>query len=259
MDNRALITGASQGIGYEFAKLFAADGHHLVLLARDEKRLQEIAAELRAKHDVKVLVLAKDLARPDAAAEVADELKREQVQVRILVNNAGFSVRGSFAELEWQRHLDLLHVNIIALLQLTHLLVKPMLARREGKILNVSSIAGYVPGPWQAMYYASKAFVHMFSQALAAELAGTGVTVTTVYPGLTQSQFHNRAGIHRPDNFLMMDAATVARIGYRGMLAGKRLVITGKRNKIIVGVAKAIPTRLMTTLAGRANRPAKSG
>ncbi len=255
MDNRVLITGASQGIGYEFAKLFAADGHHLVLLARDEKRLQEIAAELQAQHNVKVLVLPRDLAKPDAAQEIFDELKRAQVQVTVLVNNAGFSVRGRFVEVDWQRHLNLLQVNVTALVQLTHWFVKPMLARREGKILNVSSIAGFMPGPYQSMYYASKAFVHLFSQALARELAGTGITVTTVYPGLTKTQFHTRADIRRPTKFVMMSAATVARLSYRGMLAGRRTVITGWRNRAMVGVARVAPVRLLAAAAARANRP----
>ena len=133
MDNRVLITGASQGIGCECAKLFAADGHHLVLLARDEKRLQEIADELQGRHDVKVLALARDLSVPDAAREIFDELKREQVQVSMLVNNAGFGAQGSFADMAWQPHLELMQVNMVALAQLTHWFVKPMLARREGR------------------------------------------------------------------------------------------------------------------------------
>ena len=256
MDNRVLITGASQGIGYEFAKLFAADGRHLVLLARDEKRLREIAAELQARYDVKVLVLPKDLSKPDAAREIFDDLKREQVQVTVLVNNAGFGMQGRFAEVDLQRHLDLLQVNVTALVQLTHWFVQPMIARGEGKILNVSSIAAFLPGPYQSMYYASKAFVHLFSQALAQELAGTGVTVTTVYPGLTKSQFHVRAGVKRPTTFVMMSAAAVARLGYRGLLAGRRTVVTGWQNKAFVAVARIAPTRLLAAGAARANRPA---
>ena len=255
MDNRVLITGASQGIGYEFAKLFAADGQHLVLLARDERRLRQIADELTAQHGVKVLVVAKDLSVPDVALEIFDELRREQVQVATLVNNAGFGVQGRFAELDCRRHLELLQVNVTALLQLTHLFLKPMLARREGKILNVASTAAFVPGPYQAMYYASKAFVHSFSQALAKELKGSGVTLTTVYPGLTQSKFHARAGIVRPQKIIMMDAATVARMGYRGMLAGKRTVVAGLRNRALILAMKLAPVRLITAAAERANRP----
>jgi short-subunit dehydrogenase len=255
VDNRVIITGASQGIGHEFARLFAADGHHLVLVARDEPRLREIAVELQSRHDVKVLVLPKDLARPEAATEIFDQLKHEQVQVNVLVNNAGFSNAGAFAALEWQRHYELLQVNVTALAQLTHFFLKPMVARGEGRILNVSSIAGFLPGPYQAMYYASKAFVHLFSQAIAEEVSGTGVTVTTVYPGITRSKFHDRAGVHRADNFLMMDAARVAKIGYRGLLAGKRTVITGWQNKLIVGLAKNLPARTTAALAARSNQP----
>jgi len=145
MDDRVLITGASQGIGYEFAKLFAADGHHLVLLARDEKRLREIAEELEKRHKVKVSVLAKDLSKAEAAQETFDELNRQQMQVSILVNNAGFGAHGRFSELDWQKHADLLHVNVTSLLQLTYLFLRPMLARKEGKILNVASTAAFVP------------------------------------------------------------------------------------------------------------------
>jgi len=254
MDNRVLITGASQGIGLEFAKLFAADGHHLVLLARDEPRLKAIAAELEQAHGVKVLVLPKDLAKPNAAVEVFEELRREQVQVSILVNNAGFGAQGRFARLEWQRHADLLQVNVTALLQLTQLFLQPMLARQQGKILNVASTAAFVPGPYQAMYYASKSFVHSFSQALAKELQGTGVTLTTVYPGLTRSQFHARAGIVRPQKLIMMDAATVAKLGYQGLLAGKRTVVAGLRNKLLIGALKFAPVRLATKAAAKANQ-----
>ncbi len=259
MDRRVLITGASQGIGLEFAKLFARDKYDLVLLARDKARLEELAAELREKQRVKVLVLPKDLARPGAAVEIFQELKTAQVEIDVLVNNAGFGANGRFAQLDWQRHADLLQVNVTALLQLTHLFLPAMLARRSGKILNVASTAAFVPGPFQAMYYASKSFVHSFTQALAEELSGTGVTVTGVYPGVTRSQFHARAGIgERPTNFIMMEAGTVAEIGYRGLLAGKRFVVTGLRNKALITALKVVPVRLATKGARKANEPKQS-
>jgi short-subunit dehydrogenase len=255
MKDWVLITGASQGIGYEFTKLFAADGYPLVLLARDGARLKQIADELTARHAVKVKVLARDLSLPAAAGEVFAELQREKIHVGILVNNAGFGFHGPFVELDWRKQSDLVQVNITALAQLTHLFVKPMLARREGRILNVASTAAFMPGPFMAMYYASKAFVHSFSQALAEELAGSGVTVTAVCPGLTRSQFQARAGMKRTEGFPMMEAGQVARIGYRGFMRGQRLVVTGWVNRLLVGISGAVPVRWMTWGAGRLNRP----
>jgi short-subunit dehydrogenase len=255
MKDWVLITGASQGIGHEFAKLFAADGHPLVLVARDEPRLSQIAAELSAKHGIQVRVLAKDLSKPSAPSEIFDELQREKIYVGVLVNNAGFGFRGPFLDLDWQKQSDLVQVNITALAHLTHLFVKQMLARREGRILNVASTAAFVPGPFMAMYYASKAFVQSFSQALAEELAGTGVTVTSVCPGLTRSQFQARAGMKRAEGFPMMEADVVARIGYRGALRGKRLVVTGWMNDLFVRCSGLIPLRWLTSVTARLNRP----
>jgi short-subunit dehydrogenase len=255
MKDWVLITGASQGIGYEFTKLFASDGYPLVLVARDELRLTQISAELSARHGVKIKVLAKDLSVPSAPAEIFTELRREQIHVGILVNNAGFGFRGSFVDLDWQKQADLVQVNITALAQLTHLFVKPMLARREGRVLNVASTAAFMPGPFMSMYYASKAFVHSFSEALAEELAGSGVTVTAVCPGLTRSQFQSRAGLKRPAGFLMMEADTVAKIGYRGLMRGKRLVVTGWLNRLFVTLSGAVPIGWMTRGAARLNRP----
>jgi short-subunit dehydrogenase len=255
MKDWVLITGASQGIGYEFTKLFAADGYPLVLLARDEARLKQISDELSARHSVKIKVLARDLSLPDAAVGIFDELQREQIHVGILVNNAGFGFQGMFVDLDWRKQSDLVEVNITALAQLTHLFVKPMLARREGRILNVASTAAFMPGPYMAMYYASKAFVHSFSQALAEELAGSGVSVTTVCPGLTRSQFQARAGLKRTEGFPMMEAEQVARIGYRGLMRGKRLVVTGWMNRLLVGISGVLPIRWMTSGAGRLNQP----
>jgi short-subunit dehydrogenase len=255
MKDWVLITGASQGIGYEFTKLFAADGYPLVLVARDEARLTQIAAELTARHGIKAKVLPLDLSLPAAPVEIFDELQREKIHVGILVNNAGFGLQGPFADLDWRKQSDLVQVNITALAHLTHLFVKPMLARREGRVMNVASIVAFMPGPFMAMYYASKAFVHSFSQALAGELAGTGVSVTAVCPGLTRSQFQVRAGMTRSEGFFMMEADEVARIGYRGMMRGKRLVVTGWLNRLVVGLARVAPIRSMSSVATRLNRP----
>jgi short-subunit dehydrogenase len=250
----ALITGASQGIGYEFTRLFAKDGYNLVLVARDRTRLDEVASESRADSGAIVKVLVKDLAVPGAAREIFDELDVERIPVSILVNNAGFGFQGRFAEHEVQRDRDLIQVNITALVELTRLFLPQMLARHEGRILNVASTAAFQPGPFLAMYYASKAFVYSFSCALSQELAGTGVTVTTFCPGLTKSQFHARAGLKRRGGILMMDADRVARIGYKALMRGKPMVIAGWLNNMMCTYSKASPTWLTARVAGWLNK-----
>lgn len=251
----ALITGASQGIGCEFAKLFSAHGHDLVLVARDKARLEQIADELRARPNAKVRVLAKDLGAAAAAQEIFDELRRDQIFISFLVNNAGFGFQGAFADLDLQGHRYLMHVNMTALMELTHLFLKPMLERREGRILNVASTAAFQPGPFMDLYYASKAFVYFFSAALSEELKGTGVTATVLCPGLTKSQFHARASLKRPVNSrLMMEADVVARIGYRAMMQGRPIVVAGWFNQFAACIARMLPTRLMCKITGAINK-----
>lgn len=250
-----LITGASQGIGYELTRLFAQDGYDLVLVARDRERLAQVSDELKTRHRVNVKVLAKDLAVQGASREIFEELSREQVPVSILVNNAGFGFQGPFVAHELQRELDLIQVNVTALVELSRLFLPPMLARRAGRILNVASTAAFQPGPFMALYYASKAFVYSFSCALAEEVSGSGVTVTALCPGLTRSQFHARAGLKRPGGILMMEADKVARIGYRALMRGKPIVIAGVLNKLASAGAKAAPTRLAARVARKFNEP----
>jgi uncharacterized protein len=250
----ALITGASQGIGYEFTRLFAKDGYNLVLVARDRTRLDEVASESRTLSSATVKVVAKDLAVPGAAREIFDELDGGEVPVSILVNNAGFGFQGRFAEHELQRDRDLIQVNITALVELTRLFLPAMIARHQGRILNVASTAAFQPGPFLAMYYASKAFVYSFSCALSQELVGTGVTVTTFCPGLTQSQFHVRAGLKRRGGILMMEANNVARIGYKALMRGKPIAVAGILNKLMCAGSKASPTWLTARVAGWLNK-----
>src|SRR5581483_3245982 len=180
MNDWVLITGASSGIGRELARLFAADHFNLILLARHEARLNEVATELRAQHGIETRVLPKDLAAPNAAQEIFDALR--DTPVSILVNNAGFGIHGLFAQKSLAEQTDLMQVNMVALVQLTHLFLQPMLQRRRGRILNVASTAAFQPGPTINVYFASKAFVHSFSYALAEELTGTGISVTTLCP-----------------------------------------------------------------------------
>jgi uncharacterized protein len=255
MSKWALVTGASQGIGHEFAKLLAEDGYDVVLVARDKSRLEQIAGELRAQHGRNVKVIAKDLGLAAASQEIFDELQREGIFVGVLINNAGFGFQGAFSDLDLEGHRYLMRVNMTALMELTHLFLKPMLQRREGRILNVASTAAFLPGPYLDLYYASKAFVYSFSSALSEELKGSGVTATVLCPGLTKSQFHARASLKRPaSKWLMMEAGDVARIGYRAMMKGRPIVVAGWFNRLGCCFAKAMPTRLMCQIAGAVNK-----
>ena len=249
MSHWTLITGASSGIGLELAKLFAADRSNLVLVARDESRLNQLAAELRARHDIQVKMVVKDLASATAAREIFDALP--DTPVSVLVNNAGFGLYGPFAETDLSAQTGMTLVNMTALVQLTYLFLGPMLARGRGRILNVASTAAFQPGPNASVYYASKAFVYSFSRALARELENTGVTVTVLCPGTTRTEFFSRAGMHPAGVWPMMDARTVAEIGYRGCLRGKRVVIPGLLNRIGSFLAKLAPTRLTTAIVLR--------
>lgn len=254
MNDWALITGASAGIGRELAKLFAADKFNLVLVARNEPRLGQLAAELRDENKIQTLVLAKDLSRPAAPREMFDALR--EVPVSVLVNNAGFGWHGEFARTDLRRWLEMMQVNMAALVELTHLFVQPMLQRRAGKILNVASTAAFQPGPLVNVYYASKAFVHSFSYALADELKHSGVTVTALCPGTTRTEFFERGNFGPVRAAFAMDARRAAAAGYRGLMRGKRVVIPGATNKILSALARRAPVRLAAAVAKRIHRGA---
>ena len=241
MNDWALITGASSGIGWELAKLFAAGRFNLVLVARNKLRLEALAAELGGSNAIQVKVLAKDLASPTAPAEIFETLRGTPIS--ILVNNAGVGAYGPFAQSDLRVQNDLMQVNMTALVQLTHLFLQPMLERGSGRILNVASIAAFQPGPMVNTYYASKAFVYSFSYALAEELKRTGVTVTTLCPGGTRTEFFARARMRTSRRWPMMDARKVAELGYRGLMRGKRIVIPGVTNQAASTLVKFAPTR----------------
>ena len=251
----ALVTGASSGIGLELAKLLARDGYDLVLVARRADRLEELGAKLSREHGVRAKAVGADLGLPDAPGAIAETLKQGAVQIDVLVNNAGYGVHGPFAKTELRTELDLLQVNVVALTHLTKLLLPAMLARRAGRILNVASTAAFQPGPLMAVYSASKAYVLSFSEALAEELAGTGVTVTTLCPGPVLTGFQARAGLNEArfaaGNPLLVDVAAVARAGYEGLKKGKRLVIPGLGNKLLVQSERLAPRRLVTKITRR--------
>lgn len=247
----ALITGASGGIGYELAKLFARDHYNLVLIARSSDKLNQVATELQGQYGVTVKTIALDLAESAAPKFLFDQLQREEVVVDVLVNNAGFGGFGEFASMPEEEILGQIHLNITALTYLTRLFLPPMLSRRRGKIMNVASTAAFQPGPLMAVYYATKAYVLHFSEAIANELQGTGVTVTCLCPGPTATEFQKRANIAgiRLTKYGSMDARTVAEDGYRALMAGKPTVISGFRNWLLAQSVRFAPRRMVTAIA----------
>jgi|SRR5580658_909987 short-subunit dehydrogenase len=256
MNPTALITGASGGIGEELARLFAARGHDLVLVARTEDKLQSLSGELVRAHGTQARVLAADLADPCAPPRVFDTLQLQGVAIDVLVNNAGFGARGAYAEIRYDVEARMIQVNVAALAHLTRLFLPGMLARRSGKILNVASTAAYVPGPFMAVYYASKAFVLSFSEALAEETQGTGVTVTALIPGPTATGFAATAGNQNTPLFragAVMSAAAVARVGFDGLMAGKRVAVAGVSNKLTVLSTRLAPRATLARITRKLN------
>jgi short-subunit dehydrogenase len=257
MTETALITGASSGLGAEFARLFAADKKDLVVLARRKDKLEALASELAAAHGVKVHVIAEDLRDPAAPGRIYDEVKRRGLTIDYLVNNAGFGSTGRFIEIEPIKELDMVQVNMAALVALTRAFVPEMIRRGRGRVLNIGSTAGFQPGPYMAVYYASKAFVNSFTEALSYELKGTGVTATVSCPGATATEFSAVAGNDRSRLFRLgaMNSAEVAREGYRAMLKGKPIAIHGLKNKILASSVRFSPRSVVRGIAASMNRP----
>ena len=250
MTKTALITGASYGIGYELAKLFAADGYSLVLIARSGDKLKAIAQELQSKFSVSVKTIQKDLSHPASSEEVFQELQKSSIQIDALVNNAGFGAYGLFSEIDWERESEMMRLNIRTLTHLTKLFLDGMIQRKHGRILNVASTAAFQPGPLMAVYYATKAYVLSFSEALANELENTGVTVTCLCPGPTETEFQKTAKMGKNIIFSLdiMSAESVARIGYNALMKGKTLVIAGWINYLGMIASKFGPRKLVTRI-----------
>lgn len=245
-----LLTGASVGIGYELARLFARDHHELVLVARNEEKLQQAAAEMERLGAPRVHILPVDLSDREGAERIARMIQEKNLQIDVLVNNAGFGEHGAFATTRWQKEEAMVQVNITSLLHLTKIFLPGMIARGHGRIVNLASTAAFQPGPFMAVYYATKAFVLSFSEALAEECKGTGVSVTAICPGPTTSGFQMRANIQETalvNSGLMrfMDAASVARQGYRAIKAGRRVVITGGLNRLGAWSGRHLPRPLI--------------
>lgn len=246
----ALVTGASSGIGRELTLIFARNGYDLVVVARSRPALEEVAAEAR-RLGVNARLIVADLAQPQAPDEIWAELAGSQVDV--LVNNAGFAMYGPFTDANAATELEMMHVNMDALTRLTRLFLPGMLERRWGRILNLSSLAGFMPGPLMAVYYATKAYVLSFSQALANELHGTGVTVTALAPGPTRSGFQRRAAMEdsRLVQGRIMEARAVAEAGYRGLMAGKTVVVPGMSARLLALSVRLSPGWMVTQIVRR--------
>ncbi|QFT87631.1 D-beta-hydroxybutyrate dehydrogenase [Bacillus sp. THAF10] len=247
MTKTALITGASSGLGYEFVKLFANDGYNLVVIARNEEKLQEI--KTKYPH-INVTVISKDLSEPNAINEIMTEINNQFITVDVLVNNAGFGLLGSFEDLSIEQQLNMIQLNVSSLTELTYRLLPDLKKSKSGKILNVASTAAFQPGPNMAVYYATKAFVLSFSEALAEELKEHSITVTTLCPGATKTNFSSIAKVENTKMFSnAMSSDVVAKQGYQALMQGKRVVITGGLNKVGALAAKFLPRRTAANVA----------
>ncbi len=260
MVGTALISGASSGLGGQFARLFAADGWNLVLVARRLDRLDALSVELRERFGIECTPIAADLSKPETPTKIAEILRERHIDVDALVNNAGSGKLAAFMDTDPQVLLDMMMVNMQSLVHLTRLLLPSMIARKRSYILNVGSLAGYLPGPHMAVYYASKAFVNSFSEALAIELSGTGVNVTVSCPGPTATEFGKIAGsdVRRLAAARSMPAERVARQAYRALLSNRVIAIPGFGNLLIYYALRFIPRAIARRLTGLLNRATKS-
>ena len=248
----AVITGASTGIGREFAQICAGRGYDLVLIARSVQALEDLAAGIREKSRRNVRVIALDLSAVDAPPKLWDALSDVASEIEILINNAGFGLTGFFAELDSEKQMEIIHLNIGALTHLSRLFLPARIARRKGYILNVASTAAFQPGPLMAVYFASKAYVVMLSEALHNEIRDKGVIVTTLCPGPTRTEFQSRAGMDASKLFSgpnVMDARTVAEIGFKAMMGGRSLVVAGRLNGLMAFLTRFAPRQMAASMA----------
>lgn len=244
----ALITGAASGLGFEFSKLLAQDHYDVILIDINKKLLEETKNHIQSRYHNNVKIIHKDLSKINVSKEIFESIN---VPIDILINNAGFGLFGSFNKTDWQRELDMLNLHIITTTQLTKLFLDGMINRDYGKILNVSSLAAFQPGPLMSIYYASKAYILSFSEALSNELKGTGVTVTTLCPGPTKTRFQEVVSNHSSKNkikFNMASAKSVATIGYMAMQEGREIAIPGMLNNILAFLPRVLPRYLVTSI-----------
>lgn len=252
MKKTALITGASGGLGAEFARIHASMGDNLVLVARSKDKMDLLKNELEAKYPVQVYVIAKDLSDSEIVRAIRDELELQNIQVDYLINNAGFGDFGFFANCDWEKQEEMIRLNVIALTYMTRLFLPGMVERKFGRILNVASTAAFQPGPTMSVYFATKAFVLSFSEAIANELQGTGVTVTALCPGATETGFKAAAALDKSNLFKGSGIAgshEVAAFGYKAMMRGKGVVVHGKINALLAFSIRFAPRKMVTAIA----------
>jgi uncharacterized protein len=247
----ALITGASNGIGLELAKVHASKGGDLVLVARNIAKLNELKAELEKQYQVKVYTIGKDLSAPNAALEVYEETKKQHIQIDYLINNAGFGDFGMFVDLDWSKQLQMINLNITTLTHFTHLYLQDMVKRKSGKIMNVASTAAFQSGPTMAVYYATKAYVLSFSEAIDNEVSDKGITVTALCPGATESGFQAAASMEESalvKGKKLPTSQAVAIYGYEAMLKGKTVAIHGFMNAVMANSVRFTPRALVVKI-----------
>lgn len=252
-----MITGASAGIGRAFAEVFAANGFDLVIVARREDRLRTLAASLEQRYGARAHVIVSDLSDPSAPARLCERLAVDGVTVDALVNSAGFAVPGALVNNAWPRHSEFLQVMLIAVVELTYRLLPGMIERGYGRVINVASLAGLLPGvAGHTLYAATKSFLIRFSESLATEVSSRNVHVTAVCPGFTFSEFHDVSGtrqiVSRMPSFMWMDAQTVAKQGYGAVMAGRTVYVTGRLNTAIAALARLLPPRVVYAMNRRA-------
>ncbi len=250
-----LITGASSGLGMELAKLFAADGSDLVLVARREERLIELADELKSEHGIEVHVLPKDLSKKTAPKEIFSHLNKEKIEIDVVVNNAGFGNKGHIADLDTDLQLDMIQVNLVALTHLTRLFITGIIERGYGGILNVGSLAGFQPGPNLAVYYATKAYVLSFTEALAEEISNPNIKISCLAPGPVKTEFGEKSDLE--DSLLfklsLMEMAPVVKAGYEGFRKGQTIIIPGLKQQIVPFLNRFTPRLLVRKIAKKLN------
>ncbi|MBN4057827.1 SDR family oxidoreductase [Olleya sp. AH-315-K02] len=245
----ALVTGAASGLGFQFSLLLAKDSYNLILIDIDAKNLEYAQKRIQKNYNINVQILVKDLSKPNIAQEIFEHV--EEIPIDILINNAGFGLFGAFSDTKWQRESEMLNLHINTTTQLTKLFLKGMVIRGNGKILNISSLAAFLPGPLMAIYYASKAYILSFSQAIANELKGTGVTVTALCPGQTKTAFQEVVSCTSSKNkeaFNMACPIEVAKYGYTAMLKGKTVAIPGRFNKFLATLSRFVPRKMTTSI-----------